>query len=222
MSFFSIAIEGIAKIGGKQAIHDFVLKHQSISYKANLVYAFTDSKKRKYYYFPDLMHMPLALFEKLGELQEQLAARLPAKDLDALLDAMEKTVNDERNKKKFTELGYFIGAAKEIRTITHNPTILTEMAALLYIREDEDPTHYNEHLHKEKFDQIWNDSKEGALLYDFFVQTGLKAYMPFNVTTTADWQKYLAESMVKIKRFKEAVTQTSILASESAQLLKTS
>lgn len=223
MSFLEKAIQGIAKMkGGKQALHDYVLKHQSIDYRDNMKYAFTDSKQRKYYFFPNLMDMPLELFEKLGELQEQMAARLPAKDLDALLDAMERTVNDEKNKKKWTELGYYIGAAKELRTIHCNPTLLTEIAALLYIREDENAIKYNEHIHKEKFDQIWSDSKEGALLYDFFQQSGLKAYMPFNVTTTAEWQPYLAESMAKIRRFNEAVIQTSILAKESDELLKAS
>src|SRR5580658_10056444 len=168
---YNLFIHFLAHIGFKQAIQQYVYNHQSKDYKENMEFAFIDSVGRKYYYFPDLKKLPLPLLEKLNELQEQMGCKLPGRDLDAWVAKMEEVLNSKNP--KLSDVGYWLGVLRERRTILFEPTVLTEIAALLYIREDENPAVYNQALHKEKFEMLWNDSQKGAKLYDFFQQAGL-------------------------------------------------
>ena len=205
-------INYLAKVGFKDAIHDYCFSHQSKIYKDNMEFIFTDSLNRKYFYFPELKNMPLPLLEKLNELQEQLNSKVPGKDLDAWIESVEKCLNGNSNT-KITDVGYWLGVMKDRRTILFDPTILTEIAALLYIREDENPCVYNKDLHKEKFEMLWKDSQQGMKLYDFFQQAGLKGFIPSGNITPVNWEQYLAESMAKIEAFNSAVTLISTLGS---------
>lgn len=213
----SLLINYLAKVGFKDAIQDYCYSHQSKSYKENMTFVFTDSLNRKYFYFPDLKKMPLPLLEKLNELQEQLNAKIPGRDLDSWIKKVEEALNG-RSETKITDVGYWLGVLKERRSILFDPTILMEIAALLYIREDENPCVYNKELHKEKFELLWKDSQEGNKLYDFFQQAGLKGYIPSENITQENWQEYLTQVMEKIKEFNSAVTRISMLGSELDEL----
>ncbi len=206
----------LAKLGFKEAIHEYCYSHQSKTYKDNMELAFVDSKNRKYFYFPELKHMPLPLLEKLNELQAQLNSKVPGADLDLWMANVEKVLNSD-SKTKITDVSYWLGALKERRTVLYDPTILTEIAALLYIREDENPCVYNKERHKEKFEMLWKDSQDGMKLYDFFQQAGLKGYIPSGSITQTNWSEYLQESMNKIEKFNSAVTRISMLGSEFAK-----
>lgn len=205
-------INYLAKIGFKEAIHDYCFSHQSKTYKENMQFVFTDSLNRKYFYFPELKHMPLPLLEKLNELQEQLNSKIPGRDFDSWVQCVEKVLNGN-GANKVTDTGYWLGVLKDRRSILFDPIILTEIAALLYIREDENPCFYNAELHKEKFELLWKDSQEGTKLYDFFQQGGLKGYIPSGNITPVNWEQYLQESMQKIEAFNLAVTRISTLGS---------
>lgn len=176
-------------------------------------FAFVDSENRKYFYFPDLKKIPLPLLEKLNELQEQLNSKIPGRDLDSWVSKIEEVLNGN-SPTKITDVGYWIGTLKDRRSILFDPTLLTEIAALLYIREDENPCVYNKELHKEKFELLWKDSQQGSKLYDFFQQAGLRGYLPSGNITQVNWEQYLQESMAKIEAFNSAVTRISMLGSE--------
>nr|MBP6732098.1 hypothetical protein [Chitinophagales bacterium] len=148
-------------------------------------------------------------------LQEQLNCKLPGRDLDAWLAKVEEVLNSN-SQTKLTELGYWLGVLKDRKAILFDPTLLTEIAALLYIREDENPAVYNEQIHKEKFNLLWTDSQKGGALYDFFQQAGLSRYIPSQSITAENWQQSLAEIMEKINKFNSTLTQISTYASASA------
>ncbi len=205
----------LARIGFKQAIYNYCFTHQSKTYHQNMQVAFVDSQNRKYFYFPDLKQLPLPLLEKLNELQEQLNCKLPGRDLDAWLAKVEEVLNSN-SQTKITELGYWLGVLKDRKEILFDPTLLTEIAALLYIREDENPSVYNEQIHKEKFNLLWADSQKGGALYDFFQQAGLSRYIPSQSITAENWQQSLTEIMEKINKFNSTLTQISTFASASA------
>lgn len=217
----NLLIRILARIGFKQAIHNYCFTHQSNTYHQNMQVAFTDSLNRKYFYFPDLKQLPLPLLEKLNELQEQLNCKLPGRDLDAWLSKVEEILNGA-SQTKITELGYWLGVLKDRKSILFDPTLLTEIAALLYIREDENPGVYNEQIHKQKFDLLWADSQKGGALYDFFQQAGLSRYIPSQNITAENWQQSLTEIMEKINKFNSALTQISTLESEFAALQNSS
>lgn len=205
-------INFLAKSGFKEAIHDYCYSHQSKTYKENMEFAFVDSQNRRYFYFPDLKKMPLPLLEKLNELQEQLSSKIPGRDLDAWVGKVEEVLNSNSNT-KLTDVGYWIGVLKDRRAMLFDPTILTEIAALLYIREDENPCVYNKEIHKEKFQLLWNDSQEGGKLYDFFQQAGMRGYLPSEASTPQDYQRFLQDSLERIERFNLAVTRISTYVS---------
>lgn len=204
-------IKFLAWIGFKDAIQSYVYSHQSKTYKENLEFAFIDSENRKYYYFPDMKKLPLPLLEKLNELQEQMTCKIPGRDLDTWISKVEECLNQPNP--KFTDVAYWLAALKDRRTILFEPTVLTEIAALLYIREDENPCVYNQQIHKEKFQMLWNDSKEGAKLYHFFQQAGLSSYIPSEFITPLNWQESLMLIQEKVEKFNSAVTQISTYAS---------
>lgn len=215
-------IRFLASIGFAKAINEYALSHKSGTYKEHLVYAFTDSNGRRYFRFDNLKNMPLALLEKLNELQEQMTCKIPARDLDGWIECVEKALNDEKKKDKITSVGYWLGVLKERREVLFEPTILTEIAALLYIREDENPCYYNSDLHKEKFEMLWNDSKEGALLYDFFQQSGLNGYIPSVDITRENWNTYLEQVTDKAKRFGSLLSKNLASRQELEKLVKNS
>jgi len=207
----------LALIGWRDAIGKVAYTHQSKTYKDNLKFAFKDTLGRSYFYFPKMEDIPLPLFEKLNELQEQMRCKVPSKDLDIWIKKVKEVLNGN-GKTKVTDFGYWLGVLEERRTILFDPMILTEIAALLYIREDENPCFYNEALHKEKFEMIWKDSKEGNYLYDFFVNAGLTAYIPSGSVTRENWSQFLEQSTTKIQAFKSAITRISTYASEFKEL----
>lgn len=207
----------LAKIGFRDAINKIAYEHQSKTYKDNLKYAFKDSLGRSYFYFPKMEDIPLPLFEKLNELQEQMRCKIPSKDLDIWIKKVKEVLNGN-SKTKVTDFGYWLGVLEERRNILFEPMILTEIAALLYIREDENPCIYNEELHKEKFQMLWQDSREGAFLYDFFHNAGLSGYIPSGSVTRENWIQFLEEASEKMMKFKSAVTRISTLESEFKRL----
>lgn len=207
----------LAKIGFRDAINKIAYEHQSKTYKDNLKYAFKDSSGRSYFYFPKMEDIPLPLFEKLNELQEQMRCKIPSKDLDIWIKKVKEVLNGN-SKTKVTDFGYWLGVLEERRNILFEPMILTEIAALLYIREDENPCIYNEELHKEKFQMLWQDSREGAFLYDFFLNAGLSGYIPSGSVTRENWIQFLEEASEKMMKFKSAVTRISTLESEFKRL----
>jgi len=209
----------LSKIGFKQAIHDFVYKHQSSDYKEHMQFAFIDSGGRKYYYFPDLKKLPLPLLEKLTELQEQLRAKIPGDDLDRWIQAVEKCLN---NGGKMTDVGYWLGVMKDRRSILFDPSILTEIAALLYIREDENANVYNREIHKQKFEMIWESAKDGNSLYDFFHKAGLSSYIPSQSISGENWMTYLEDFNQKAQKFNSAISRILKSALESGALTNSS
>ncbi len=190
------------------------------TYKENMEYAFTDSKGKRYFYFPDIKKLPLPLFEKLNELQTQLDARIPGPDLDKWVAAIEALVNSDASSKKIrTEIGYWIGVLKERRQLLFEPTILMEIAGLLYIREDENPAVYTVEIHKEKVAQFLADSKEGELLYDFFQHAGLSRYIPSQSITRENWKEYFQTMTAKVELFNQQTLRASALWSDAAQFM---
>lgn len=212
----------LAFIGFRKAINEYALSHKSGGYKEHLVYAFNDSHGRRYFRFDNMKNMPLALLEKLNELQDQMTCKMPAKDLDRWVECVEKELNDEKSKIKLQRVSYWVEELKQRREVLFEPTILTEIAALLYIREDENPCFYNSDLHKEKFEMIWKDSREGGLLYDFFQQSGLSAYIPSGTITKENWSQYLEETMQKVNKFGSLLSRNLASRQEIERLAKSS
>ena len=62
------------------------------------------------------------------------------------------------------------------------------MAAVMFIREDENPFEFDRKIHNEKVETFVNDVSERIGLYDFFVQAKLNAYIPYLEQLTQDFK----------------------------------
>lgn len=203
----------IARLGYRQAILAWAFENTYKSPRENMSFAFTDAKGRNYYYFTDPKDMPLVMSEKMDELFSQLNSKMPGHDLDKWIESFEAAINDEKKKFKLTDVGYWLGVLKERRDMTLEIGVLTEIAALQYIREDESPTAYNEAIHREKYEMIIADTKEGARLYDFFQRGGLGRYIPTANAARENWISYTMAYKAKVEAFDKAVSQTLALQS---------
>lgn len=197
-----LLIRLLAFIGFKKAITDYVFSAQSKTYRAYLEFAFADSKGNRYYQFNDLKNMPLALLEQLNILQLEIESRIKGNDLDEWIAACKKIISSG-SKTSVADIGHMLGALEERRTLLMDPRLLMEIAALLYIREDEDPTVYNKDLHREKYLQFEADKKD--VLFDFFVSAGLSRYLPSAGFMPTEWDKYLKNQLVQIEAFSALV-----------------
>jgi hypothetical protein len=208
----NLLIRFLALIGFKKAIADYVFSSQSKTYREYLEFAFVDSKGRKYYRFNDLKNMPLALLEQLNILQLEVESRIKGSDLDKWIDSCKKIVSSG-SKTSVADIGHMLGALEERRTLLLDPRLLMEISALLYIREDEDPTTYNKDLHREKYLQFNDDKKD--VLFDFFHSAGLSRYLPSASFTPTEWTTYLMNQQEQITQFNQLITKIGSLSSAS-------
>jgi len=210
----------LSKLGYKQAILAWAFENNYKSPRDNMSFGFTDAKGRNYYYFTDPKNMPLVMSEKMDELFNQLNSKMPSHDLDKWIESFELAINDEKKKFKLSDVGYWLGVLKERRAMTLEIGVLTEIAALMYIREDENPTAYNEAIHKEKYDMIVADTKEGARLYDFFQSSGLGQYIPTASVARENWMQFTMGYKEKVEAFNAALTRTLALQSQLSEAVK--
>ncbi|MDB5281129.1 MAG: hypothetical protein JWO06_204 [Bacteroidota bacterium] len=201
-------IHFLALLGFKKSICNYVYASQSKTYRQYLEFAFADSKGQRYYRFNDLKNMPLAMLEQLNILQLEVESRIKGSDLDEWISNCKKIISSG-SKTSLADIGYMLGALEERRTLLLDPRLLMEIAALLYIREDEDPTIYNRDLHREKFLQFNYDKKD--VLFDFFVSAGLSRYLPSVNFMPAEWEKYLNNQLQQIQAFNELTTKIGTL-----------
>ena len=206
----NLFIRLLAAIGFKKALTDYVYQHQSKSYKEYLEFAFADSNGKKYYRFNALENMPLTLLEQLTILQMKVESRIKGTDLDEWIKASKKVISD-KSPSAISDLGYMLGALEERRKLLFDPVLMMEIAALLYIREDENPALYSKDLHREKFIQFEKDKAGG--LYDFFQSAGLSKYMPSISFTPLEWEVFLRNQLNQIKNFKETIGKIGTLKS---------
>jgi hypothetical protein len=200
----STLIKFLAWAGLDKAMAEYAFSHQSKSYREYLEFAFTDSKGRKYYKFNDLKNMPLSMLEQLTILQLEVEGRIKGTDLDEWIKRC-KEIASSGSKTAVADIGHMLGALEDRRGVLIEPVLLMEIAALLYVREDEDPTIYNKDLHKEKFKQFTDDCAKPGGLYDFFLNAGLARYMPSVSFTPIEWELFLKNQMAQIKAFKDCI-----------------
>lgn len=214
-------IRFLAKHGYQKEILQAAYEMQSVNHFEKMQFAFFDSLGRRYYRYKKMEDIPLQIMEKLTEMQEELACKIPGRDLDIWLDKCESVLNSD-SKTRITEMGHLFELLKNRRKVLLQPNVLMGIAALLTIREDEKPGVYNEEIHKEKFELFTKECKQSGVLRDFFQAAGLGSYLPSGSITDQDWTQLLAQSQRTIEEFTSAVTQISTSRQKLADLANSS
>ena len=155
----------------KRAIIDYAFGTQSKNYRENLEVAFYDSNRVVYYRYSDYKKMPIKRLEQITKMQEVIKEGMKRGKGTYLAEWIETgKLTIEKSKSPKADFAKLLYALEE-RSKLFDENLLIELAALTYIREDENPNEFSEAMHQEKINQIKKDlkSKAGGL-YDFFQQ----------------------------------------------------
>lgn len=171
---------------------------------------FIDSEGRRYYAYDDDNQIPIKRLSAIQEAHMELSRSLTANELSMFLDAMDTALNDivKPQGKKITglpRLGHILGEMRLRNDQLIHEEILFKLAAILYIREDEDPAIVDMDVLEQKIKQFRKDAAGG--LHDFFYQDGLRRYMPFANMSKAEWEEHLKISTQRIMATNEIVKE---------------
>lgn len=147
--------------------------------------------------------------ESVKYLQE-LEACLSRDELEMFTTAMEKALEREekgRHKPDFTTIGFLIKEIQLRKDSLFHPEIMFNLAAVLYIREDEKPAVIDPQIHAQKVEQFKLDSQGG--LYDFFYSVGLKEYLPFTKVSPEEFRTYWIQGKAEVEAMKQTLTTLS-------------
>lgn len=169
--------------------------------------AFVDSEGAVYYRYHKDLDMPIKRFKEVQKMLMLIKAGLSEDTLTLIISNMKEAINGGK-KPDIVRIGFLVTEMDLRKGVFVDPDMLFSCAALMYIREDEDPKEIDPIKHKSKIEQLKKDSQGG--LYDFFYSAGLTAYIPFLGTTEKEFEEYLEESGLKLKALKMYLEKYSI------------
>lgn len=165
----------------------------------NMTKAFIDSNGRPYYVTINDFDTPHVRTLAIEKSIMRLRAGLSEEDNKLIRDTMKKALNSGK-KSDLAMIGHcLIEMDKREESIIH-PDILFDIAALKYIREDEDPAVIDSTIHNQKIEQFKKDSLGG--LKDFFYNAGLNKFIPYLEKSESDWDEFITMSKIRIQGLK--------------------
>lgn len=187
--------------------------------KADLNFCFIDSEGKRYWQYPDDKLMPIVRKGWLEFHFMQLSCMIHDGELSLIIDAFNKALNskDKKTGKPYIDVSMIAHLVKELsdrRQHLIHPDILIDIAATVFIREDENPAEVDMEIHIQKVEQLKKDSKGG--LYDFFYQHELTRYVPFSHTYANELEQLILRSRIRIEAQMEQLRR---YISESESLL---
>lgn len=169
----------------------------------DLEQSFVDSEGNQYYHYPDSVALPISRLSKLMEYMMWINKGISPEEHDKMLDVMDKAmVEGLRDGKNAAKIGFIIQEMRERRGKVIPPELLCNYIAVVNVREDEDPTVFNNVIHLQKVEAIKNEIEKGNG-YFFFQSPELKRLLNSLNTTEEELLLLLKNSKIKA----EAVNQ---------------
>jgi len=178
-------------------------------------FAFVDLQGRKYYRYVDDMDIPVIRKGRIQLFLTELSRGLDGKETAMFLDNMESQLeaalsqpkNVANVSKYLASLMHLVGEMKLRKDNILHPTLLMDMAAILYIREDENPFEFDQALHNKKVETFTSDVSTRLGLYHFFVLARLDAYIPYLPELKQDFKGFYQYLVTKIEAENLALEQ---------------
>lgn len=149
--------------------------------KTMLAWSFIDSEGNRYYRWVDDFDIPIIRKGHIQKCLSELECGISQENLLLVIDTMEKAIQERDNRGRMAPnismVGHLIVELRNRQKYLFPGDILFDLAAALYVREDENPADMDMDLHRWKAGQFKKDSKAG--LKDFFYNAGLKKYLPY-------------------------------------------
>lgn len=167
--------------------------------KPELIYAFTDTDGNRYYTWTEDDMIPVCRYQKLQNLIMHLELNLAPKQLDELVDAIQTQLhklmtakNDTDRAKIGAKLSAFTNEMEMRKEYCMPAEIMTEIAAVYAVRQDENANEIVERIQSEKVDQFNADINKGV---DFFFRLPkLVRLMNWSEMSSDALQVYLKKS----------------------------
>lgn len=184
----------------------------SVDWKQLAPRVFQDSKGIGYHRYDDEMQMPIERMKEIQTCIREITNKVSDTDLVAFLDNQSKIIyGNEPADKKLEMLAKHNGILKERTEFSvAAPDLLMNLAAILYIREDEDPFVVSREIHDQKVAQFTADSR--GVLADFFYRVGLSAYLPSPSGLTTGIEQLLqhsAELTAKARTYEKHIAEAT-------------
>lgn len=167
--------------------------------KPELIYAFTDSDGNRYYTWTENDMIPVCRYQKLQNLIMHLELNLAPKQLDELNEAIQTQLqklmsakNDTERAKIGAKLAAYTNEIGMRKEYCMPAELMTEIAAVYAVRQDEKADEVVERIQSEKVDQFNADIKKGV---DFFFRLPkLVRLMNWSEMSSDALQAYLTKS----------------------------
>ena len=172
-------------------------------------YVFTDQNGVRYYKFRDHLDMPLKRYSRLQVLITELQNCMTSGELSRFLEAMENAINNTIHPSKpgapkvtgLSFVGYLVTEMKFRKDHLLHEGIMFQLAATVYIREDEEVSKIDSDIEKQKVEQFRIEAD--GRLHGFFWESDLKKYMPYSDMSEVQLLKLLSDSMMRIQAQEE-------------------
>ena len=177
---------------------------------------FVDSNGFQYYKVSNSMDLPIERKGKLNQflmwlnmglgtmiIEKKDGKEIQYLELDLILDAMEEALNQGlKTKGKAALIGSLINEIRERKNLVIHTELLYNLLAVQWIREDENPSVYDEEKQIEKVKQFKYEVSQSNS-YFFFATTKLHELLPFLKITEQEWDEYWQLSIIKQKALQE-------------------
>lgn len=150
--------------------------------KDNLSFSFFDLDGNGYYKFPSDLALPMARLGKLHGYTKWLSSGVDGKELDIMLDNIDKALTEGiKTGKNAAKIGFVVSQLKERKTMIVHDELFYNIIAIQIIRHDESPVKFNQEIHQAKVEAFrkLNESNDTFFLN---ISEYLKALNWSNIT----------------------------------------
>lgn len=176
---------------------------------SGLTQVFIDSEGKRYFKYNVETDFPYERFSALQICMAELRSKISSIELQEFLEAMDKELlnlvsQDKKGISGASKIGWLIGELKWRSENLIHLDLLYQFAAVIYIRQDEDPAKVDKAIEREKIEQFKKDcaALEGGT-WDFFFRAPFRDFMPSNVLSEESWNEYLTTSSLRMRAWKK-------------------
>ena len=183
---------------------------------------YTDKAGRRFYRYPKSFNMSIERMGKLKYFTQYLSKGLTAEEDDLIDKEISAALNQVGDPKAMAipRIGALLMERQKRKELCFHTLIFYNILAVQWIREDEDPSNFDEAIQFEKVQDFIKAPKEVAI--SFFLQPELNGLLKLLKITSDDVPEYLAESERQIKILAEKLTLINNYRSTSKSTSPTS
>lgn len=173
----------------------------------DLEFRYTDLEGVSYFGFGRDMALPVDRLGKLYGYMEMLMKGMTVAEDEAIDKAISQALEaglGNPKEKSAAKIGALIMEREKRRSMVIHSELLYNILAVQWIREDEDPTTYNNEIQMQKVSQFMKEVQERGA-YSFFQVPELKQLNSFLKMSKDEWEGYWSESIIQQKVLIEAL-----------------